>query len=204
MSFLEQKEVCSSLEFHALPFIQCQLCAKCGTKYSGCKHEWGSEQPGREGRLYWHVMLLKVIKCLVEIWVNGCGRAAQPGSPGHSGLGRGCTYGTKGVGFLWIPVSCFLSLLLSSIILKMGSLHMWKSYIIRKTLPTHLSPFIFISWLEYVLQFSRIHIPIIPLFLVISIVPLWPLISLLPPPMREFYSSCYMDTPEHSLEFNFE
>lgn len=52
------------------------------------------------------------------------GRAAQPGGPGNSALGMGFAWGTEAVGLLSVLVFCFLPLLWSTSISKMGSLYM--------------------------------------------------------------------------------
>lgn len=144
------------------------------------------------------------------------GKWLREGSPAwesraHSGLGRGSTYGTEGTGFLWISLSCFLSLLLSSIIEKLGRLQMWKLYIIRKTLP-HLS----ISLNFYLLVrlcFAIFQNPYtnhfpsfsFPLFLSALLSFNFPI-----PGESWEYLGCFyfvhlaMEKPEHSLEFNFE
>lgn len=59
----------------------------------------------------------QIDKTLIENWINGLG-------PGNSALGKGFAWGSEGIGLLSVLVSCFLPLLRSASISKMGSLYM--------------------------------------------------------------------------------
>lgn len=72
------------------------------------------------------MMLIKQIKHSdrkLDKW-PWSGRAAQPGGPGNSALGKGFAWGSEGIRLLSVLVSCFLPLLWSASISKTGSLYM--------------------------------------------------------------------------------
>lgn len=112
MNFLKQRQICCPLEFHSLPFIECQLSAGIlhGAKAEGYKYDPCAQQKQTEGWLCWHVMLIQQIEHSdrkLDKW-PWSGRAAQPGGPGNSALGKGFAWGTEGVGLLSVLVSRFL------------------------------------------------------------------------------------------------
>lgn len=44
MNLLKQRQICCPLEFHSLPFIECQLYAKYGAKAQGYKYDSCAQQ----------------------------------------------------------------------------------------------------------------------------------------------------------------